>query len=114
MAEITKKSLEHLAGLARIELHKHEEEKILADLEKILGHFKELEEVNTENILPMSGGTEFKNVMREDEIRENRLKGDKTVESFPEKEKGYLKVPPVFSAEGGSPPAGRAGASGGE
>ncbi len=104
---LDKKHLEHLAVLARIELHAHEEEKLLKDLEKILEHFKELQEVNTDNVAPMAGGTELKNVTRGDLIREDRLLLERAVEAFPEKEGRYLKVPPVFSAEGGS-------ASGGE
>jgi len=93
---LDKKHLEHLAALSRIELHKNEEEKLLADLRKILEHFEELKEVNTEQVAPMAGGTELKNIMRADEIREDRLRGDRTVEAFPEKENGFLKVPPVF------------------
>ncbi len=104
---LDKKHLEHLVALARIEIKASEEEKLLNDLQKILEHFNELQELNTEKVAPMAGGTELKNVMRSNEIREDRLKGDKSVESFPEKEGGYLKVPPVFSAKGGS-------ASGGE
>ena len=104
---LDKKHLEHLAALARLELKESEEERFLEDLRKILDHFEELKEVDTENVTPMAGGIELKNVMRPDEVKEDRLKGDKVLEAFPEKEKGYLKVPPVFSAEGGS-------ASGGE
>lgn len=96
MAEITKKSLEHLADLARLELHENEKEKFLGDLEKILDHFKELQEVNTENVQPMAGGTELKNVLREDEDTGASLSPDLVVEAFPEKEKHWLKVPPVF------------------
>jgi len=106
MATIDKKHLEHLAALARLELSakggsasggkKGEEEKLLEDLRRILNHFEELKEVNTGNVAPLSGGTELKNVFRADEVKEDRLKGDKTVEAFPEAERGYLKVPPVF------------------
>jgi len=93
---LDKKHLEHLAALARIELKKGEEEKLLEDLRKILNHFEELKEVDTENVAPLSGGTELKNVFRADEVKEDRLRGDKPVEAFPEKENGYLKTPPVF------------------
>jgi len=44
---------------------------------------------------PMAGGTDLKNIFREDTERENTNQGA-GVEAFPEKEKGYLKVPPVF------------------
>lgn len=101
MAEINKKSLEHLADLARLELTEKESEGFLADLGKILEHFAELQEVNTDNVTPMTGGTALKNVMREDEIfAENHYTDSgKIMKQFPEHEKGYLKVPPVFDYE---------------
>ncbi|MEK7192504.1 MAG: Asp-tRNA(Asn)/Glu-tRNA(Gln) amidotransferase subunit GatC [Patescibacteria group bacterium] len=96
MAEINKKSLEHLADLARLELHEKESDKFLKDLSEILGHFKELETLNTDGVQPMTGGTELRNILREDEILDDRLGPDNVVDSFPEKEGRHLKVPPVF------------------
>lgn len=97
MTEINKKSLEHLAELARLELNEKEEEQFLKDLKGILEHFSELQEVNTENVQPMTGGTVWKNVLREDSDKISDFTNvDKIVEQFPEKEGGYLKVPPVF------------------
>lgn len=97
MAEITKKSLEHLAELARLELSEKESEKFLGDLKNILEHFQELQEVNTDNVQPMTGGTFLKNVLREDEDQPSGFEHThKIVEQFPDQEKGYLKVPPVF------------------
>ncbi len=96
MALINHKDLEHLADLARIELHEHEKEKLLKDLEKILEHFDELKEVNTANVIPVTGGTELTNVFREDVLREDRFGPDRSVDAFPEKEGRHLKVPPVF------------------
>lgn len=96
MADINKKSLKHLADLSRLELTAHEEDKFVGDLEKILKHFEELQAVNTENVVPMTGGTELKNVFREDGEPKNSLSADRVVESFPEKENHWLKVPAVF------------------
>lgn len=96
MSHITKHSLAHLADLARLELHAHEEEKLLHDLEKILAHFDELKEVNTDNVAPLAGGTMLTNILRDDEVRTDRLGPDEAVDAFPEMEEGYLKVPPVF------------------
>ena len=87
--------LSHLAKLARIELDPKEEKKLLADLEKILDHFKELQALDTKNVLPMTGGTDLMNVFREDDERENTNRGAGT-DAFPESKDGYLKIPPVF------------------
>ncbi|MDP3975065.1 MAG: Asp-tRNA(Asn)/Glu-tRNA(Gln) amidotransferase subunit GatC [Candidatus Jorgensenbacteria bacterium] len=98
---LKEKDLENLAELARIRLTKAEGKKLLGDLEKILAYVKELDEVPTDGIPPMAGGTTLVNGTRPDEGGE-RLAGDAAREAFPESNKSFLKVPPVFSAEGGS------------
>ena len=98
-ASIGKKELEHLAQLSRIELDPKEEDKLLADLDAILGYFKELQELDTANVPPMTGGTDLMNVFREDGEKagghENTNRGA-GVDAFPESKDGYNKVPPVF------------------
>ena len=95
MSEINKRELDHLAKLARIELDPKEEEKIIADLGKILDHFTELQALDTQNVAPMTGGTDLKNVFRGDADRENTNRGAGT-DAFPETQDGFLKIPPVF------------------
>ena len=113
---ISKKTLEYLADLARIRLDPKKEKKLLSDLESILDYFKDLQQVDTSTVRPMTGGTFSQNVFRGDGGA--RLdKNGKIIEDFPEKKNGLLKIPPVFSAKGGSPPkadASREYASGGE
>ena len=94
-AAITKEELRHLAELARIELDPQEEEKLLKDLGSILDYFKELQKLDTANVPPMTGGTDLRNIFRDDTERENTNRGA-GVEAFPESESGFLKVPPVF------------------
>ncbi|MBI5754892.1 Asp-tRNA(Asn)/Glu-tRNA(Gln) amidotransferase subunit GatC [Candidatus Peregrinibacteria bacterium] len=91
---LTKKDLEHLAVLARIELKGGEEEKLQKDLGSILDHFKELEAIDTSKVIPMTGGTFLKNALREDFVNENFM--GKGPDAFPDQKDGYLKVPPVF------------------
>lgn len=93
---INKKTLEYLAELGRIELDKKHEEKMLGDLQNILGHFDELNEVDTEGVEPLAGGTIEVNVFRNDENFNNQSPVSNLIDAFPEKEGGYLKVPPVF------------------
>lgn len=96
MSEITKKSLEHLADLAKLDLTEKEEEKFMKDLDSILGHFRELQELNTDGVQPLTGGTSLKNVWREDGETKSSLKADPVVDAFPDKEGRWLKVPAVF------------------
>ncbi len=94
-SSLNRRDLEHLAKLARIALDPKEEEKLLGDLGHILDHVKELQSLDTSNVAPMTGGTDLKNVFREDGERENTNRGA-GVDAFPGKKDGYLKVPPVF------------------
>jgi aspartyl/glutamyl-tRNA(Asn/Gln) amidotransferase C subunit len=93
---ISQEDLENLSSLARLDLKKEEREKLTADLAKILDHFKELKEIDTAAVLPMTGGTFAVNVFRTDENQTTSLPAARAVEQFPEKEKGFLKIPPVF------------------
>jgi aspartyl-tRNA(Asn)/glutamyl-tRNA(Gln) amidotransferase subunit C len=92
---INKQTLEHLANLARIELDRREEEKLLRDLQKILEHFQELQELDTSKVEPLAGGTELTSAFREDAGRENTNQRSGT-EELPEVHDGFLKIPPVF------------------
>lgn len=92
---ITKHELEHLAKLARIKLDPMEEDKLLKDLDSILGYIEELKKLDTANVAPMTGGTDLRNIFRDDTERENTNRGAGT-EAFPENKDGFLKVPPVF------------------
>lgn len=93
---LSQKDLERLAELARLELAPAENAKLLADLEEVINYFKELQGVATENVEPMTGGTTLQNVWREDDAAEKGLNKDGAVAQFPEQNKGFLQIPPVF------------------
>ena len=92
---INKKELRHLAELSRFNLEGREEEKLLKDLQEIVAFFEELKILNTEGVEPMTGGTTLKNIWRDDEGRKDTNIGAGSG-NFPEEEKGFLRVPPVF------------------
>lgn len=92
---LTEKDLKNLGGLTRIDISLAEGKSLLKDLKKILTHFKTLSRLNTEKVEPLSGAGFVKNVFRADEINQT-FDGQPAVKQFPEAEKGFLKVPPVF------------------
>lgn len=97
MAEIDKKLLTHLAGLARLELTDAESEKFVTDLGNILKHFQELKSLDTTNVVPMTGGTMLKNILREDVPESvNKEERQAIIDAFPDEKGGYLKTPAVF------------------
>ncbi|KKU06019.1 MAG: Aspartyl/glutamyl-tRNA(Asn/Gln) amidotransferase subunit C [Parcubacteria group bacterium GW2011_GWA2_45_30] len=92
------KDVQHIAHLARIELTPEEETKFEKELSAILGFVEKLNEVDTENVQPLTGGTLLENVMRKDEQIDNDLQGKEAalLDAAPEKERGYVRVKAVF------------------
>lgn len=95
---ITKKEVKHIAKLARIELTPDEEIKFEKELSAILGFVEKLNEVDTENVKSLTGGTTLENIMREDEQIDKNLQGKEVVllDAAPEKERGFVRVKAVF------------------
>ncbi len=88
----------HIARLARIELTSEEEDKYRKELSAILGFIEKLRGVDTQHVLPMTGGTILENVMRLDRQVDKDLEGKSSelIKSMPEQESGWLKVKSVF------------------
>lgn len=102
MTHITEETVEYLAKLSRMDLDEGEKKKLAGDLEEILNHFEELNEVDTATVEPMTGGTALRNVFREDDADvRSEMNGtpDDIIAAFPEYARGYLKVPAVFGEE---------------
>lgn len=92
---ISKDEVKHIASLARIGLDEKEIEKFSHDLSSILDWIKQLEEVDTEGVLPTAHITGMSNNSREDRAGEF-LNKEKIVELFPESKNGYDKVKSVL------------------
>jgi len=91
------KEIDHLLELARIELSSQEKEKIALDLEKILDYVKQLQELDTNNVEPMTGGTLLQNICREDKVNEQKENISKELKkSAPCLKDEYFKIPPIF------------------
>lgn len=102
MTHITEETVEYLAKLSRMDLDGSEKKKLAGDLEEILNHFGELNEVDTANVEPMTGGTAQRNIFREDDAdtrKEINGSAQDIIDAFPEKARGYLKVPAVFGEQ---------------
>jgi len=95
---LTKKEVEKIAELARLELKESEKEKFAQDLSNVLGYVQKLQEVNIEKVEPMAGGTNLKSVIREDEeksIADDAMKID-ILSAAPNREENYFKVPSIL------------------
>ncbi|MBI2640455.1 MAG: Asp-tRNA(Asn)/Glu-tRNA(Gln) amidotransferase subunit GatC [Candidatus Sungbacteria bacterium] len=95
---ITGKEVEHISQLARIELTDAEKQKFEKELSAILEFVEKLNEVETGEVEPTTGGTVLENVMRPDEQTSQDLEGKSAelIGSFPDKKGGWTKVKAVF------------------
>ena len=67
---IDKETVEKVAHLARLELAEDEKEKMIADMNKILGFMDKLSEIDTSGIEPLVYMTNEINTVREDVIKQ--------------------------------------------
>ncbi len=99
MPSISKKQVEHIAKLARIELTEEEKEKFTKELSSILGYVEKLGKADTSKAKIIAQITGLENVMREDKQQktENRKqKVKKLLKEAPSKKGDYIKVPKIL------------------
>ena len=95
MSIIDKKTIEHVALLARLELSEEEKELFASQLGNILTYIEKLKELDTSQVEPMAYATATKNVFREDEPRPS-LKLEEVLKNAPDKLQDFFKVPKVI------------------
>jgi len=92
---ITKKEVEYVAKLAKLELNEEEKEEYTIQLNSILDYFKKLNELNTENVLPTAYIIAMPNLLNEDKI-EPSLPQEEVLSNSKYVKKGYFKVPKIM------------------
>lgn len=92
---ITKKEVEHIAKLARIELSEHEVEKLRVDLNKVLGYIEVLKTVNTDGVEPLAQVTGLENAFRDDRVEESEVSAN-IIKNAPASTGRFIKVKKVF------------------
>lgn len=96
MKHIMDEDIENVAILSKLELSKAEKSKAKEDMELMLNYIDKMNELDTENIEPLSHIFEVNNVFREDII----VNGDESknmLRNAPEVEKECFKVPKTVS-----------------
>ncbi|HHT9119092.1 MAG TPA: Asp-tRNA(Asn)/Glu-tRNA(Gln) amidotransferase subunit GatC [Candidatus Hypogeohydataceae bacterium YC41] len=95
MAVIDKKTIEHVALLARLELSEEEKELFVSQLGDILTYIEKLKELDTSKVEPMAYATATTNVFRED-VPTPSLKLEEVLKNAPAKFQDFFKVPKVI------------------
>lgn len=91
---LTKKEVEHVASLARLDLAEGEAERFKGQLDAILSFVEKLNQLNTEGVEPTSHAIPVNNVFREDTIVEP-LGQERALTNAPDRADGCFRVPKV-------------------
>ena len=95
MAKITRREVEHVARLARLELTEEEKERMTAQLDSILQYIDKLNELDTSGVEPTTTVIPMVSVMREDEVRPC-LKQDEALANAPDRQEVFFRVPRII------------------
>jgi aspartyl-tRNA(Asn)/glutamyl-tRNA(Gln) amidotransferase subunit C len=93
--KISKKEVEHVAHLARLNLTEEELEKMTGQLDNILSYVDKLEELDTSQVLPTSHVFAVNNAFRED-IEKESLSQAEAVKNGPQHDGAMFQVPKII------------------
>jgi aspartyl-tRNA(Asn)/glutamyl-tRNA(Gln) amidotransferase subunit C len=92
---VTRKDVEHIAELARLKFKDEELQNFTEQLNEILAYMEQLNELDTENIEPLSHPIEGGNVFREDVVKPS-LDREHALKNAPDQDDVFFKVPKVI------------------
>ena len=92
---VTNDQVRHIAKLARIAMSDEELERLLPELNNILGWVEQLGEVNTDGIEPLTAVIEQKLRLRDDVVNDGNIR-DEILANAPEAQHGFFAVPKVI------------------
>jgi aspartyl-tRNA(Asn)/glutamyl-tRNA(Gln) amidotransferase subunit C len=92
---VTKKDVERIAELANLKFSDAELENFTPEMNEILNYMEKLNELNTENVEPLSHPVEQSNVFREDVLKPS-ISAKEALKNAPAKDETHFKVPKVI------------------
>lgn len=92
--KFNKDVIQKIANLARLRLSPEEANEFSEQLSKIIIHFDEISNIDTQGIEPLITPSEIEYSTREDIAKQN-YKAEDMVANAPEKQGNLFKVPPV-------------------
>ena len=92
---LTPEQVEHVALLARLRLTEDEKARFTTQLNSILEHFEQLQQIDTTEVEPMSHAVPMSNVLREDEVKPS-LAPEEALRNAPDSDGDCFRVPRVI------------------
>ena len=93
--DINRELLDKIAHLARLEFAEKDAEKMMQDMTSIVNWMDKLNEVNTDEVEPLTTMSHEINSMREDKVG-THLNHEEALKQAPKKDADYFRVPNVF------------------
>jgi aspartyl-tRNA(Asn)/glutamyl-tRNA(Gln) amidotransferase subunit C len=92
---IDKESLQKIAHLARLEMPESAEKEMMDSLNSVLTWMEELNEINTDNVKPLTHMSLEINALREDIVIPN-ISREQGLKNAPKQDGEYFRVPKVM------------------
>lgn len=92
---VTKKDVEYVAELARLQFNEEEKEELINDLNKVLAYMEKLNELDTTDVNIIVNPYYIENKFREDEIKPSMSIND-VMMNAPQKLEEYIVVPKII------------------
>jgi aspartyl-tRNA(Asn)/glutamyl-tRNA(Gln) amidotransferase subunit C len=92
---VSPEQVRHIAKLARIAMSDEEIERLVPELNNILGWVEQLGEVNTDGIEPLATVIDQQLRLRDDVVTDGGLR-DEVLANAPEAQHGFFAVPKVI------------------
>ncbi len=93
---VTRKDVEYIASLSKLKFEENELENFTHQLNDILAYVEKLNELDTENVEPLSHPVENNNVFREDELKPS-ITTEEALKNAPNKTEEFFRVPKVIT-----------------
>jgi aspartyl-tRNA(Asn)/glutamyl-tRNA(Gln) amidotransferase subunit C len=93
--KINRELLDKIAHLSRLEFDEKDAEKMMKDMTAIVDWVEKLNEVNTDNVEPLTTMSHEINSLREDEVK-THLGHEHALKNAPKKDQDYFRVPKVL------------------
>jgi aspartyl-tRNA(Asn)/glutamyl-tRNA(Gln) amidotransferase subunit C len=93
--KITRKEVDHVAKLARLELTEAEKVMFTGQMDSILAYVDKLNELDTDGIIPTSHAVPMENAFRADEVVPS-IGADNALLNAPDRSDSFFRVPQVI------------------
>ncbi|MBD8069639.1 Asp-tRNA(Asn)/Glu-tRNA(Gln) amidotransferase subunit GatC [Bacillus sp. PS06] len=95
MSRISIDQVKHVANLARLAVTEDEAKMFAKQLDDIITFAEQLNELDTENVVPTSHVLPMKNVLRED-VSKSGLPVEEVLKNAPDSKDGHIRVPSII------------------